>query len=150
VDQIKKVVLEQRAVYGELAPYDYGTYTFLADYLPYVFGDGMEHRNSTVLTSSRGLKTNARGNLGHRSRTSSSIPGTSSGSGRRGLEPFNFRDANMTGELVARRGSDELLRSAGDGAGRAHALRRLRAGTVGECELGALRSLAGATTRRAR
>ncbi|HKP30905.1 MAG TPA: hypothetical protein VJU15_15945, partial [Gemmatimonadales bacterium] len=98
VDQIKKVVLEERAVYGELAPYDYGTYTFLADYLPYVFGDGMEHRNSTVLTSSRGLKTNARGNLGtvaHEFFHSWNVERIRP----KGIEPFNFRDANMTGEL---------------------------------------------------
>ena len=28
-----------------------GRYTFIADYLPWANGDGMEHRNSTVLTS---------------------------------------------------------------------------------------------------
>ena len=98
VAQIKRVVLEQRAVYGELAPFDYGTYTFLADYLPHVFGDGMEHRNSTVLTSSRGLKTNARGNLGtvsHEFFHSWNVERIRP----KGIEPFNFRDANMTGEL---------------------------------------------------
>lgn len=98
VEQIKKVVLEQKAVYGELAPYDYGTYTFLADYLPWVAGDGMEHRNSTVLTSTRPLRTGARGNLGtvsHEFFHSWNVERIRP----RALEPFNFRDANMTGEL---------------------------------------------------
>jgi len=98
VEQIKKVVLEQRAVYGELAPFDYGTYTFLADYLPWVSGDGMEHRNSTVLTSTQPLRTGARGNLGtvsHEFFHSWNVERIRP----RALEPFDFRDANMTGEL---------------------------------------------------
>ena len=36
-------------IFGELPRFDNGTYTFLADYLPWASGDGMEHRNSTVL-----------------------------------------------------------------------------------------------------
>jgi predicted metalloprotease with PDZ domain len=59
----KKVVAEQIAVYGELPRYETGEYTFIADYLPYVSRDGMEHRNSTVLTSRISLSTGARANL---------------------------------------------------------------------------------------
>src|SRR5699024_9031729 len=55
-EMAKKVVAEQIAIYKEPADYDYGTYTFIADYLPYASGDGMEHRNSTILTSSRPLE----------------------------------------------------------------------------------------------
>lgn len=40
-DRVKKVVLQQKAVYGGLPEYDYGNYYFLACYLPHVSGDGM-------------------------------------------------------------------------------------------------------------
>jgi len=102
VDQLaqmaESVVKEQMAVYGELAEYDYGTYTFIADYLPYVNGDGMEHRNSTILSSSDSLKDNARDlvdTLSHEFFHSWNVerirPST--------LQPFNFEQANMSGEL---------------------------------------------------
>ncbi len=55
VDGAKRIVATEMAVYGELPRYDYDSYTFIADYLPWVFGDGMEHRNSTILTSTRSL-----------------------------------------------------------------------------------------------
>lgn len=51
----QKVVAQQIAIFGEPAPYDYGSYTFLADYMPQISGDGMEHRNSTVITMPRSL-----------------------------------------------------------------------------------------------
>ncbi|MCH8328374.1 MAG: M61 family peptidase, partial [Candidatus Marinimicrobia bacterium] len=60
----KAIVDEETAIWGELPTFDYGTYTFIADYLPHVSGDGMEHRNSTILTSSGSLKTNLRGITG--------------------------------------------------------------------------------------
>src|SRR5690606_34449295 len=47
--QVRGVVQEQAAVFGELPEFDFGTYTFIADYLPWARGDGMEHRNSTIL-----------------------------------------------------------------------------------------------------
>jgi predicted metalloprotease with PDZ domain len=49
--KIEKIVREQQAVFGELPDFDGSTYTFIADYLPYVENDAMEHRNSTILTS---------------------------------------------------------------------------------------------------
>ncbi len=48
----RRIVAAQLALFGEPARYDFGTYTFLADYLPWVSGDGMEHRNSTVISGS--------------------------------------------------------------------------------------------------
>lgn len=51
----RKVVREQRAIFGELPDFDHGSYIFIADYLPWVHGDGMEHRNSTILTSTHSL-----------------------------------------------------------------------------------------------
>ncbi len=64
VEKMKKVVAEEIGLYGEPAPYDNGTYTFLADYLPWASGDGMEHRNSTVISSSGSLARNEMGLLG--------------------------------------------------------------------------------------
>jgi predicted metalloprotease with PDZ domain len=97
-EMVKRVVDEQEAVFGELPRFDVGSYTFLADYLPWVAGDGMEHRNSTVLTSTRPLSTGALANLGtvsheffHAWNVERIRP--------RSLEPFSFEEANMSGEL---------------------------------------------------
>jgi len=51
IEMIKAVVIEEKALFGELPDFDNKDYIFIADYLPYVFKDGMEHRNSTVLTN---------------------------------------------------------------------------------------------------
>ena len=97
-EMAKKVVEEEVAAMGELPEFDYGTYTFLADYLPQVDGDGMEHRNSTVVTSTRPLSSGAVANLGtisheffHAWNVERIRP--------RSLEPFDFERANMSGEL---------------------------------------------------
>jgi len=55
LDKIKAVVTQQQAVFGELPDYANQRYTFLADYLPGVDGDGMEHRNSTVVSGGSSL-----------------------------------------------------------------------------------------------
>jgi predicted metalloprotease with PDZ domain len=47
----KDIVAEQIKIQGELPDFDYGEYTFIACYLPHVNGDGMEHRNSTIITN---------------------------------------------------------------------------------------------------
>jgi len=95
---IRKVVPEEIAVYGETPDYEPGTYTFIADYLPYVHGDGMEHRNSTILVSTLPLATDALRNLGtvaheffHQWNVERIRP--------RSIEPFDFEKANMSGEL---------------------------------------------------
>ena len=64
--------------------YEPGYYTFLADYLPYANGDGMEHRNSTVMTAAGLDRARSRCGSSTPSRTSSSTAGTSSASGRGG------------------------------------------------------------------
>ena len=56
------VVLEAAGVFGELPKFDNGTYTFLLDYLPYAYGDGMEHRDSTSISGSEDFKMRARMN----------------------------------------------------------------------------------------
>jgi predicted metalloprotease with PDZ domain len=95
---VEKIVREERGVYGEFAPYDGGTYTFIADYLPWASGDGMEHRNSTIITASSSIRMNRVGLLGtvsHEFFHSWNVERIRPKS----LEPFNFDDANMSGEL---------------------------------------------------
>src|SRR4029079_3935831 len=96
VRDVEKIVREERGVYGEFAPYDGGTYTFIADYLPWANGDGMEHRNSTILVSSSSLRTNRAGllsTLSHEFFHSWNVERIRPKS----LEPFNFDDENMSG-----------------------------------------------------
>ena len=98
-EKVKKVVLAEREVFGELPKFDYGTYAFLACYVPNASGDGMEHRNSTVLTSTRSLaKGGIERNIGtvsheffHAWNVERIRP--------QSLEPFSFEEANMSGEL---------------------------------------------------
>ena len=95
---VKKVVAEEIGVYGEPAPYDAGTYTFVADYLPWDAGDGMEHRNSTSLTSSGNLADNALqllGTVSHEFFHSWNIERIRPV----GIEPFDFTRANPSDAL---------------------------------------------------
>jgi predicted metalloprotease with PDZ domain len=95
---VAAIVEAAEGIYGELPRFDHGTYTFLADYLPWVDGDGMEHRNSTVVSNTSSLAENRLGILGtvaHEFFHAWSIerirPAT--------LEPFDFEAANMSREL---------------------------------------------------
>jgi predicted metalloprotease with PDZ domain len=54
-DQVKRIAEQEKKVYEELPDFDHGRYTFLACYMPNVSGDGMEHRNSTILTDTDAL-----------------------------------------------------------------------------------------------
>lgn len=54
-EKVKKMVPELIKVFGEAPRFDYGTYTFIADYMPQISGDGMEHRNSTFISQPRSL-----------------------------------------------------------------------------------------------
>ena len=98
-EKVKKVVIAEKEVFGTLPTFDYGLYTFLACYIPNASGDGMEHRNSTILTSTRTLANGGmEGNIGtvsheffHSWNVERIRPKT--------LEPFNFEEANMSGEL---------------------------------------------------
>ncbi len=97
-EMAKKVVAQQVAVFGGTAGYDHHTYTFIADYLPWASGDGMEHRNSTIVSSTSSLARNAAGLLGtvsHEFFHSWNMERIRS----RAIEPFDFTRANMSGEL---------------------------------------------------
>ncbi|RYY11058.1 MAG: M61 family peptidase, partial [Cytophagaceae bacterium] len=117
VKKTQKVVREAAGVFGgELPKFDFGRYTFLADYLPQASGDGMEHRNSTSLTSSQPLHDEgALRNLGTVSHEFFHSYNTERIRAQ-GLEPFDFQRVNMSdalwfgegftqyyGELVLRR-----------------------------------------------
>ena len=96
---VKEVVLQQKAVFGELPSFDYGEYFFLACYVPNASGDGMEHRNSTILTSTRSLAnggmTRNIGTVSHEFFHAWNVERIRPKS----LEPFDFEEANMSGEL---------------------------------------------------
>lgn len=98
-DQVVRIVKQQKQVFGELPNFDFGEYTFIACYLPQVSGDGMEHRNSTILTDTESLADGGmKGNIGtvsheffHAWNVERMRPYD--------LEPFSFSEANMSGSL---------------------------------------------------
>jgi predicted metalloprotease with PDZ domain len=96
----EKIVNEAAAIFGEFPAFDTGTYTFLGDYVPWGGGDGMEHRNSTVVASATSFKNPGAvqavlGTVSHEFFHAWNVerirPKT--------LEPFNFEEANISGEL---------------------------------------------------
>lgn len=98
VEKTKKVVNEQIKVFGEAPKFDYGTYTFIADYIAHANGDGMEHRNSTILTRPDGLREGEFAHLGtishefiHAWNVERIRPAD--------LEPFDFTTANPSASL---------------------------------------------------
>jgi len=97
-EKAKNVVAEQIKVFGDAPDFDYGEYTFIANYLPYVSGDGMEHRNSTILTRTDSLFEGEFAHLGtlsheffHAWNVERLRPAE--------LEPFDFTRANPTTTL---------------------------------------------------
>lgn len=49
---VERLAREHVAVWGELPRFEPGSYTFLLDYVPWARDDGMEHRNSTIISES--------------------------------------------------------------------------------------------------
>lgn len=98
-EKVKKVVLAEKEVYGELPDFDYDSYTFLACYTPNASGDGMEHRNSTILTSTLSLANGGMerniGTVSHEFFHAWNVERIRPKS----LEPFDFEAADMSGEL---------------------------------------------------
>jgi predicted metalloprotease with PDZ domain len=96
----QKIVAEQIAVFGEGPGFDYGTFTFVIDYLPWASGDGMEHRNSTVVSSTRSIATEqgrkgALGTIAHEFFHVWNMERLRA----RAIEPFDFERDNMSQEL---------------------------------------------------
>jgi predicted metalloprotease with PDZ domain len=98
VKDVEKIVRQEGAIYGEFPEYEPGYYTFLADYLPWASGDGMEHRNSTVMTAAQTI-ANGRAILldtvAHEFFHCWNVERIRPAS----LEPFDFDRANVSGEL---------------------------------------------------
>ncbi|MDB5125034.1 MAG: glycyl aminopeptidase [Mucilaginibacter sp.] len=96
---VQKMVLEEKAVFGELPAYDYGEYTFLDDVYPTTSGDGMEHRNSTCIVQPinkvEGNEVPLLSTFSHEYFHSWNVKRIRPKS----LEPFNFEHANMSSEL---------------------------------------------------
>jgi predicted metalloprotease with PDZ domain len=95
---VEKIVRQEGAIFGEYPGYESGEYTFLADYLPYANGDGMEHRNSTVITGSAtiaGDRMSILDTVAHEFFHCWNVERIRPKS----LEPFDFDRANISGEL---------------------------------------------------
>jgi predicted metalloprotease with PDZ domain len=100
IRDVEKIVREATKIFGELPKFDAGTYTLLADYLPWANGDGMEHRNSTVVSSSGALRNPAQrggilGTVSHEFFHAWNMERLRS----KGIEPFDFEEADVSDEL---------------------------------------------------
>src|SRR6185369_1962454 len=98
LNDVGQIVRQQRAIFGEYPEYEPGHYTFLADYMPYANGDGMEHRNSTVISGNLSIAAGRDAILDtvaheffHCWNVERIRP--------RSLEPFDFDRANFSSEL---------------------------------------------------
>jgi len=96
----EKIVREQGAIFGEYPEFDTGSYTFLGDYVPWGGGDGMEHRNSTVVAAPVSFKNpqmarQVLGTVSHEFFHAWNVERIRPKS----LEPFNFEKANMSEAL---------------------------------------------------
>ena len=98
LDGVRRTVREQASIFGEYPRYEQQTFTFIADYLPSAAADGMEHRDSAVLTDARSIARDhvrllslAAHEFFHGWNVERIRP--------RSLEPFNLLDANASGEL---------------------------------------------------
>jgi predicted metalloprotease with PDZ domain len=100
IRDVEKTVRESAKIFGELPKFDGGTYTFLADYLPWVDGDGMEHRNSTVVSNRGALRNPPQragilGTVSHEFFHAWNMERLRS----KGIEPFDFEEADVSDEL---------------------------------------------------
>jgi predicted metalloprotease with PDZ domain len=97
---VERIVREAINIFGELPMFETNTYTFLSVYLPWANGDGMEHRNSTSLTSSGALRNPQQrqgmlGTVSHEFFHTWNMERIRS----KGIEPFDFEEADMSDDL---------------------------------------------------
>ncbi len=93
---LEQITRQAQAVFGTLPDFDFDTYTFITGINPYVRGDGMEHRNSTVINrpgvfNSSNVPSVFAHEFFHAWNVERIRPKT--------LEPFNFEKSNMSNEL---------------------------------------------------
>jgi predicted metalloprotease with PDZ domain len=96
----ERIVREHGAVFGEFPEFETGTYTLLGDYVPWGGGDGMEHRNSTVVAApvslrAPGMVDDVLDTVAHEFFHAWNVERIRPKS----LEPFNFEDSSVSGEL---------------------------------------------------
>ncbi len=96
----ERIVPELMLIFGEFPEFETTSYTFLSTYLPWASGDGMEHRNSTSLTSSGALRNPAQrlgilGTVAHEFFHAWNMERIRSA----GVEPFDFEEADMSDDL---------------------------------------------------
>ena len=103
---LARVVRVEGAIFGEFPAYEPGRYTFIVDSLPDAIPDGMEHRNSTVITSRstiqgdrQDLLWSAAHEFFHGWNVERIRP--------RSIEPFDLTRANMSDELWLAEGFTE-------------------------------------------
>jgi predicted metalloprotease with PDZ domain len=116
---VERIVREAMAIFGEFPQFENNTYTFLADYLPWASGDGMEHRNSTVLTGAGALRNPQQrigmlGTVAHEFVHAWNMERIRA----RDIEPFSFDEADVSAELWFGEGftsyyDDLIMRRAG-------------------------------------
>jgi predicted metalloprotease with PDZ domain len=98
VRDVEAIVREERYIFGEYPAYEGNTYTFIADYVPWAERDGMEHRNSTIVTSASSIRSgrlDLLDTVAHEFFHGWNVERIRPAS----LEPFNLDDMNMSGEL---------------------------------------------------
>ncbi|MBR0551100.1 M61 family metallopeptidase [Stakelama marina] len=97
-DMLKTLIQQHFKVFGGPPPLDFGTYTFIADYMPQISGDGMEHRDSTFISQPRSL---ADGDYSQINTASHEFTHAWNVERLRpqGLEPFDFTRADPTPSL---------------------------------------------------
>ena len=103
---VEKIVRQEGAIIGELPPYEPGFYTFIIDSLPTAVHDGMEHRNSTVITtrsSIQGDRQDLLEGVAHEFFHSWNVERIRP----RSLEPFDLEHENMSDELWLAEGFNE-------------------------------------------
>ncbi|WP_108868979.1 M61 family metallopeptidase [Aquimarina aquimarini] len=98
-ESIKKIAEEEKQVFGDYPSFENNEYIFLASFMPQVSRDGMEHRNSTVITNPKslsdgGMKDNI-GTFAHEFFHAWNVERIRPLS----LEPFDFDKANISEEL---------------------------------------------------
>ena len=113
----RRITRAAEAVWGGLPKFDYGRYTFLANYLSTAARDGMEHRNSTVVTLPKpptGDQLDHLGTISHEFFHCWNVERLRPAD----LEPFDFQRANMSSYLWFAEGftlyyGDLIVRRAG-------------------------------------
>ena len=95
---VEKLIQQHIKLFGSPPDYDFGTYTFIADYMPQIDGDGMEHRNSTMISEPESLhdgKFSQIDTVAHEFTHAWNVERLRPD----GIEPFDFTKANSTRSL---------------------------------------------------